>query len=345
MKVLHILPFAALLLVAPAFGQEPVAGQVYTGVLLDSMVPKNPHKEVGKCANCHVNTLFGVDESNPAVAVLLDDQPETTSAPLTLTAPDKTTRLLLQLPEKSGLIVGGVCPTEQGKLFGLKTHDIILKINKQAVSKPGTVQQAIASHDALTFTILRDGAEKELVREQQNSAKPKTQQRYLLGVSLGELDPVVKAQLKLDESVTVYIKQVTKDGAAAKAGLKENDILLSIDEKPVDSADVARGLIQKSKGEPLSLRFYRGSETKTIKIAPNPTEAVAVGYYWEPSGATDRHARIWSASNLNTLQTLPPYNHVWGMPTSDAAKSKVTDRLNRIEEKLDRVMELLSKQK
>ncbi len=75
-------------------------------------------------------------------------------------------------------------------------------------------------------------------------------------VSLPE-SPKLGVLLK-DEDKKVIINQFTPDSVAKQAGLKENDIILSLDGTPVESVDDMRiFLLSKKKGDEITVRVLR----------------------------------------------------------------------------------------
>jgi len=74
-----------------------------------------------------------------------------------------------------------------------------------------------------------------------------------------------------DDDKKAIIKQFTPDSRAKQAGLKENDIILSLDDTPVEGADDMRiFLLSKQKGDEIRVkvlreRFLLGREKGSLK--------------------------------------------------------------------------------
>jgi regulator of sigma E protease len=68
------------------------------------------------------------------------------------------------------------------------------------------------------------------------------------------------------------IKAVVGDVAdgypAAKAGLRKGDLIVAINDHPVDNWNTMKAIISESKGDALTIRFVRDDETRTATIAP-----------------------------------------------------------------------------
>jgi len=64
-----------------------------------------------------------------------------------------------------------------------------------------------------------------------------------------------------------YIVEVVEDSPAAKAGIRENDIIVKIDnDKLTDKQGLTEVLSQKKVGDEISLQVYRDKEELTIKV-------------------------------------------------------------------------------
>ncbi len=88
----------------------------------------------------------------------------------------------------------------------------------------------------------------------------KTEKRPWLGVATDDLNPAIAAQLGLEDG-GVTVTTVVPDSPAEKAGLKQYDIILSLDGVAVDSPDTLREYIRgKEKDEKLKISLMRKAE-------------------------------------------------------------------------------------
>lgn len=92
-------------------------------------------------------------------------------------------------------------------------------------------------------------------------------QRAVLGVMMQTVtDSIAKAQ-KLDRMEGAYVKSTTEDGAARKAGIKEGDIIVSIDGNYVNTSSQLQEQIGKhSPGDEVTVGYRRNGESKEVKI-------------------------------------------------------------------------------
>jgi serine protease Do len=93
--------------------------------------------------------------------------------------------------------------------------------------------------------------------------------RPVIGVGLQTITPVLAAALKLPRDSGVVVSDVLPGSPAESAGLKINDVLLSLDDRPLDSVPALMGVsFAHGSGEHLKLQFLRGSEELSLDIAP-----------------------------------------------------------------------------
>ncbi len=95
-----------------------------------------------------------------------------------------------------------------------------------------------------------------------------TTQQAFLGVSIMELNATNAKELNLSDATGIYVAEVAEDGAAAQNGFKEGDVIINIDNTPVNSlADVRSVLKTKSPGDRVKVDILRNKE----KISKNVT--------------------------------------------------------------------------
>jgi len=93
------------------------------------------------------------------------------------------------------------------------------------------------------------------------------EERYVIGVQCEEVSPLLQRHLKL-ESGGVVVVDVRDETPAAEAGLEKDDILISIDDKPLKTRDELITVVTESEGRELSVTVIRDGETQVLKITP-----------------------------------------------------------------------------
>ena len=76
-------------------------------------------------------------------------------------------------------------------------------------------------------------------------------------------------KLKSDEQDTrgVRVIAVIKESAAATAGIKKNDNILSINNVEVNSPDDLINIIRENKGKSIDVVYERGGESSKVSVA------------------------------------------------------------------------------
>jgi serine protease Do len=87
-----------------------------------------------------------------------------------------------------------------------------------------------------------------------------------LGIGIQELDEKTREKLGIDESVKgILINQIYEDSPAEEAGLKENDVVVSIDGETGESlSDFVELVSSKEPGTEIEIKVYRDGKMKTI---------------------------------------------------------------------------------
>ncbi len=92
-------------------------------------------------------------------------------------------------------------------------------------------------------------------------------QRGLLGVTVQSVTGDLAAGLGLDKAEGAIVSDVTRGGAAAKAGVKQGDVILSYQGRPVIDTNAFRNEIAATKpGTAVTLKVLR--DGKTIEVKP-----------------------------------------------------------------------------
>jgi serine protease Do/serine protease DegQ len=103
-----------------------------------------------------------------------------------------------------------------------------------------------------------------------------TVQRGMLGVSGDNLNPELAETLglKKDQKGVVVMELRPEDGPAAKAGIKREDVIMSINDKPVNTLQDLRLLVaQMTPGTTVKVKFLRGAKEQTVDVKLGKLEA------------------------------------------------------------------------
>jgi len=176
------------------------------------------------------------------------------------------------LGQPYGALVRGVETDGPADKAGVEAGDIIIKFDGKKVekssdlprmvgaTKPGsksalTVFRRGASKD-LTVTVAEIEAEKEVAKAPEKAPKTNENKMALaMGLDLIELPADVKKELKIKGGVQVS----AASGAAARAGLREGDVIMSVANVVVNSVAGFEKLVAGlDKTKPINILFRRG---------------------------------------------------------------------------------------
>lgn len=187
------------------------------------------------------------------------------------------------LGKATGALVTGVEPGSPADKAGVEAGDIITRFDGKSIekvadlprfvgnTKPGskatvTVFRRGSSRD-LAVTVAEIEAEKPVVaraseREEKPKASPAAQQ---IGLAVAELPDAQKKELKLQGGVVV----ATATDAAARAGLREGDVILAIANTEVAGVREFEAVLAKAdKSKPINVLYRRGEWAQYALIRP-----------------------------------------------------------------------------
>jgi len=181
-----------------------------------------------------------------------------------------------------GAMVQGVEPGTPAEKAGIEAGDIIVKVDGRQVEKSVDLQRMIGGikpGTKATLQVFRRGSYKDVsltVAElEADNAKPhaptpaesqsSSAAKAHLGLTVIELTDAQKKELKVRGGVRVE----TVDGAAARAGLREGDVILSLDNTELlDVKQFGNVVAKLDKNKPVTLLVRRGEWVNYIVIRP-----------------------------------------------------------------------------
>ena len=162
---------------------------------------------------------------------------------------------------------------------GLKAGDIITRIDNQKVEGPDDVTKAIRKNKPgakIEIGLLRDGKAQKLTAElgQWKGVRMNAENFNFSMPEIPRLAYGMGAGPKLGLSVQdtedgkgVKVLDVDQDGNAAKAGVKENDVITRLNDEDVNSADEISRLVRSNRDKPsIRLQVLRNGKSQTIEV-------------------------------------------------------------------------------
>lgn len=196
---------------------------------------------------------------------------------------DESIASALGLKDAKGALVASVQDGSPAAAADLKAGDVVIAVNGTAVDTPRNLSRAIADlapGATAELTLWRGGEETKAKvtvgklggEETADASQPGAPGADVpaLGLSVEGLTPEIAQGMGLGEDVKgVVVTQVKPDGQAAGQGIREGDIIVSVNQTPVESAkDVAAALdaAQKKDRAAALLMVQRGDSRSFVAV-------------------------------------------------------------------------------
>ncbi len=183
------------------------------------------------------------------------------------------------LGKASGALVRSVEAGGPAEKAGVEPGDIITRFDGKTVEKSGDLPRivgAVKPGSKATLQVFRRGAYKDLNvvvaevepdrarRTAEAETKPQAT-TTTLGIAVSDLPEAQKRELKLKNGVRVEVAE----GAAARAGVREGDVILSIDNTEITSAKQFESVVAKiDKTRAVTALVRRGDTVNFVIIRP-----------------------------------------------------------------------------
>ncbi len=139
-------------------------------------------------------------------------------------------------------------------------------------------------------------------------------QRGILGVEGGELNNTASKELGIKETQGFYVKKVTKNSGAEKAGLTKGDIIVKLDNQNISTyAELSGYISTKRPNDKVQVTIIRDEKTMVVPVSLTKNEFVSTefkGIELENIDATDKKKfNIDSGVRIReiTNENLKPY--------------------------------------
>jgi serine protease Do len=185
------------------------------------------------------------------------------------------------LGKPAGALVQSVESGGPAEKAGVEAGDIIVKVDGKAVEKSGDLPRLIGntkpgskaalqvfrrgSTRELTVTVGEFEAERPTRKAQAEPGAPAPVTKSALGLTVADLTDAQKKELRVKAGVRVE----SVDGPAARAGVREGDVILSLDNTEVaDAKQFATIATKAEKARAVSVLVRRGDAVNYLVIRP-----------------------------------------------------------------------------
>jgi serine protease Do len=190
--------------------------------------------------------------------------------------------------QPTGALVGEVTPKSPSEKAGLRTGDVITAVNGKKVSDarelrlmigsmaPGTKVQIEVNREGQTKTFDVELAEMPAGAAEQGaevlpeeSAQPE-KATVFGGVAVADITDDVRTALNLPKDIQgAVIAEIDADSSAAKAGLREGDVIQEVNKQPVKNAKDLVAINKRLKpNEKILIRVYSQGRSGFVALEP-----------------------------------------------------------------------------
>lgn len=176
-----------------------------------------------------------------------------------------------------GALIADLDPEGPAASSGLEAGDVILEVDGEEVDRSSTLPRLIgrvSPGSEVELTLMRDGERlsetvqigdwPDAAQGQGGASSDESGNQERLGLSVSELSPSEQQRLEIDSGVLV--RGVRPDGAAAAAGIRPGDVIVSVDHQRIDTpqqlVEVVEGL---GEDRAVPVRLYR--EGRSLFVA------------------------------------------------------------------------------
>ena len=171
-------------------------------------------------------------------------------------------------------------PKSPAAKAGLKSGDVIMEFNDKPVEDSRTLRlkvSQLAPGTKIALRIMRDG-ESEIVsvtlkeypddeRASKSNRDDKTFEDLLDGVGVGDIDGATRGQWSAPSGVKgAIVTRIDQDCPSYEAGLREGDIIMEINRKPVRNAEDAVRLGNDHRNDTALLKVWRGGGSRYVVV-------------------------------------------------------------------------------
>jgi serine protease Do len=191
-------------------------------------------------------------------------------------------------PDTKGALVQNVVPGGPAAKGGVQAGDVVVSLNGKPVDSSGQLTRSVAlvppGSDVNLLVVRRGGEKKQLSfkvaqrpddeamargeqGEGQGGKEEPANKSPKLGVSLSPITPEMARQLGVSGDEGVVVTDVVEGGPAQRSGVRQGDVIIEVNRKPVKKVEEVAEAIGKMKdGEMALLRLRRGDSTRFVAV-------------------------------------------------------------------------------
>jgi serine protease Do len=190
-------------------------------------------------------------------------------------------------PDTKGALVQNVVPGGPAAKGGVQAGDVIVSLDGKPVESSGQLTRSVAlvpPGNDVNLVVVRKGGEKKQLSfkvaqrpddeamargepEGQGGKEGPANKSPKLGVSLSPITPEMARQLGVPGDEGVVVTDVVEGGPAQRAGVRQGDVVIEVNRRPVKKVeDVAEAIAKMKDGEMALLRLRRAESTRFVAV-------------------------------------------------------------------------------
>lgn len=200
---------------------------------------------------------------------------------VTIQGLDENTAKALGLAEARGALIAEAIPGEPAAKAGIRSGDVVVSINGQAVEDPASLLRVVAQQppgDKVQVQVIRQGKKRSFTvtlgardpeRLAQREAPMTEEQKAALGISLRPLDEREARALGMTHAQGLLVASVLADSEAARSDVRAGDVVLEANQQPVNSvADFQKVLREDAAQKGVILLLIRRQVQNIFRTIP-----------------------------------------------------------------------------
>ena len=182
----------------------------------------------------------------------------------------------LKLEDEEGALVADVTSGGPAEKAGIERGDVIISFDGKKIGEMNELPFVVASTPVgrdVTVEVIRKGEKKRFevkiakLNDAQERKEP-VEEKSDLGMTVNEITPELARQFGLSEESGLVVVQVEDNSPAAEAGIRQGDIIMEIDQEPVESVDAYRKRIRRyKKGDTILFLVRRSGATLYLTLS------------------------------------------------------------------------------
>lgn len=184
----------------------------------------------------------------------------------------------LGLRDVAGAIVSNVASGSAAEKAGIRQADVIRSFNGEPVRDFNSLRNRVAAMEPgsqATVGIIRDGRDQTLTVKLDEAASSRSTDgetqgsadQASLGVAVTPLTAELASRFEIDRNVSgLFVQSVQPGSRADQAGIREGDVIESVNRLAVQSVDALRAAVDQAADRPLLLLVHREGHDQFVTV-------------------------------------------------------------------------------